>query len=349
MKILKKDLKHGEVKLLVETPEDVWYLSQIIDSGDTLKGKTPRKVKATEEATAEKRLVFLSLQVEKIDFEGALLRATGKILDGPEDVPRGTYHSFVLEPGIIITVIKPKWYSYQLDRLKEAAELKLPAVIICVFDREEAYFARMKRDGYELLGQIRGDVAKKGMDQKVKGSFYEQIIKELEAYDTRYKAGYIILASPSFWKEELLKVLRNDTLRKKLIQATCSSVDEGAIDEVLKRDEVKTALQHERVSRELRLVEQVMSEIAKQGVAVYGLKQVENASAAGAIATLLVTDKIITKSREENTFGRIDALLKNVDKQKGKVVLISSAHSGGKKLDGLGGVAALLRYKLSYE
>ena len=146
MKILKKDLKHGEVKLLVETPEDVWYLSQIIDSGDTLKGKTPRKVKATEEATAEKRLVFLSLQVEKIDFEGALLRATGKILDGPEDVPRGTYHSFVLEPGIIITVIKPKWYSYQLDRLKEAAELKLPAVIICVFDRECKFRCELEDD-----------------------------------------------------------------------------------------------------------------------------------------------------------------------------------------------------------
>ncbi len=349
MKILKKDLKHGEIKLLVETPEDVWYLSQLIDAGDALKGKTPRKIKATEAAEGERRMVFLSLAVEKIEFEDTVLRATGKILEGPEDVPRGTYHSFVLEPGTTITITKQKWFSYQLDRLEEAAESKIPSVVICVFDREEAYFARMKRAGYELLGHIRGEVAKKRMEQKTKGSFYEIIIKELEAYESRFKADYIVVASPSFWKEELLKALKNEQLRKKMIMATCSSADESGIDEVLKRSEVKAALQHERVSREMSLVDEVLVEIAKQGQATYGIKKVEEASAAGAIATLLVTDKLIQKTREENNFGRIDSIMKAVDRQKGKVVLISSTHSGGKKLDGLGGIAALLRYKLSYE
>ena len=53
MKILKKDIRHGEVKLLVETPEDVWYVSQLLDPGDVIKGKTPRKVKVSEEADAK--------------------------------------------------------------------------------------------------------------------------------------------------------------------------------------------------------------------------------------------------------------------------------------------------------
>ena len=47
-------------------------------------------------------------------------------------------------------------------------------------------------------------------------------------------------------------------------------------------------------------------------------------------------------------FEKIDFLMKKVEEMRGKVYLISSEHEGGKKLDGLGGVAGLLRYKLKY-
>ena len=35
-----------------------------------------------------------------------------------------------------------------------------------------------------------------------------------------------------------------------------------------------------------------------------------------------------------------------VDQTKGNVLVVGSDHEGGKKLGGLGGIAALLRYKL---
>ena len=351
MKILKKDIRHGEIKLLVETPEDAWYVSQLLDPGDILKGKTPRKVKVSEEADATKRMVFIALTVEKVDFSKTTnaLRASGKIIEAPEDIPHGSYHTFAIEPGSTISITKEHWYGYQLDRLTEAAETKIPNIIICVFDREEAYFARMKRPMPEILAHIEGEVEKKRTGVKVKTSFYEEIIKLLDQYDKRYKLDYIILASPAFWKEDLLKVLKNDELKKKIIQASCSSVDEGAIAEVLKRDEVQTALKQERTSRELVLVEKVLGEIAKKGAVVYGVTKTEEAAASGAVDTLLVTDGLIQKLRQENTFQRVDSIMRSVDKQKGTVVIISSEHSGGKKIDGIGGIAALLRYKLSYE
>lgn len=351
MKIVSKNLRQGEVKVNVETPEDVWYLSQLIDSGDTLKGKTPRKVKVNEEADATKRMVFIALTVEKVEFSKTTnaLRASGKILEGPEDVPHGSYHTFAIEPGTILTIQKEHWYGYQIERLIEAAETKPAKIVICVFDREEAYFARMTRSGAEMLTHIEGDVEKKRTGIKAKASFYEDIIKLLEQYDERYKLDFIIVASPAFWKEELFKVLKNDLLRKKLIQATCSSVDERAIDEVLKREEVQTALRQERSSKEMIFVEKVLEAISKKGAVVYGVKATEDAAIAGAVATLLVTDTLIQKLRQANTFARIDSIMRTVDKQKGTVVIISGEHIGGKKLDGLGGIAALLRYKLSYE
>jgi protein pelota len=351
MKIVSKNLRQGEVKVNVETPEDVWYLSQLIDSGDILKGKTPRKIKVSEEAEATKRMVYIALTVEKVEFSKTTnaLRASGKILEGPEDVPHGSYHTFAIEPGTILTIQKEHWYGYQLERLTEAAETKPAKIVICVFDREEAYFARMTRSGAEILTHIEGDVEKKRTGIKAKTSFYEEIIKLLEQYDERYKLDFIIVASPAFWKEELFKVLKNDALKKKMIQATSSSVDERAIDEVLKRDEVQTALRQERASKEMIAVEKVLEEISKKGAVVYGVKATEEAAIAGAVATLLVTDTLIQKLRQENNFARVDSIMRTVDKQKGTVIIISGEHIGGKKLDGLGGIAALLRYKLLYE
>ncbi len=40
--------------------------------------------------------------------------------------------------------------------------------------------------------------------------------------------------------------------------------------------------------------------------------------------------------------------MRTIDSMKGQVHIISSEHEGGKKLDGLGGLGALLRYKLNY-
>ncbi len=347
MKQLSFKPKFGEVKVLIENPDDLWYLSNIIDPGDNISGKTFRKIKVTEEASAERKKVFLALAVEKIDFSATELRVSGKVTEGPEDVPNGSYHTFSIEQGSTITIKKPEWLRFQLDYLKEATTVKVPKIIICVFDREESLFAKLTRDGYKMLSKLKGKVAKKAVDEKVKDTFYENIIKQLEEYNKRFSLDKIILASPAFWKEDLYKVLKSQELKKKIIQATCSGVDETAIAEVLKRKETQEALRQERVSKEMAVVEELFVAIAKKGPAAYGIKETTQAAEAGAIEQLLVTDKLIQKLREDNTFNKLDKIMKQVDKGKGKVWIISSEHESGRKLQGLGGIAAILRYKLS--
>ena len=62
---------------------------------------------------------------------------------------------------------------------------------------------------------------------------------------------------------------------------------------------MKEALQDERSLEEVAKVEELFTEIAKEGKAVYGWKEVNDAAGQGAIETLLVTDDCITKKREE--------------------------------------------------
>ena len=156
------------------------------------------------------------------------------------------------------------------------------------------------------------------------------------------------MASPSFFKEDLLKKIKDDDLKKKIVLATCGSVSPNAVDEVLKRDETKQVLRDDRVAKELKVVEELLKEISQEGLAVYGMAETRSAAEAGAIKTLLVSDGEIASQREAETFTGLESIMKVVDQTGGDVVIVTSEYAAGKKLDGLGGVAGLLRYQLQY-
>lgn len=350
MRILTKNLKKGIMKVCIESRDDLWTLHLVLEPNDVVHGQTMRKIKVGEEKTdVVKRTISLALRVEKVEFAKTqpVLRVLGKVRDGPEDVPRGSYHSFALEEGSVIEVEKEEWSNYQLKRIEEAAAEKKKPLLICILDREEAYLALSKRYGYDILTTLSGDVAKKEERAQSKGSFYEDVLNAVKEYARRYDVDTIILASPAFWKDELLKKITDEKLRSKIVLATCSSAKEDAIPEILMRPEVLEIVKRERFAQEMRLVEEIFVEIAKDGKVAYGKKEVSNAIQSGAIETVLVTDKYMHKLHEENKFTELDEMLRAAEKMKGDVHIISSEHQGGARLDGLGGIAAKLRYKLT--
>ncbi len=353
MKIIHKDIKKGILKLRIQNLADLWYLSHIIDAGDLVSSRTQRKIKSEREGDRNiktfTKIVFLKIRAEKMEFHkySDKLRVSGKIVEGPEDVARGSYHTLTLEPTVVITIEKERWLKFQLDRLSEAAKQKAASILICLMDRERAIFAHLKTYGFDVLSEIKGNVQKKDSPEKVKsGSFYQEIISKLKDYDSRHDYSKIIVASPAFWKEYFTRQLENDELGKKIITSTCSSVDVDGINEVLRRPEIISALKEDLVVKEINLVEELLTSIRKNSLAAYGLAETANAVDMGAVRTLLVTDSLVHKSREEGTYGRIDSMLKKVESMKGDIAIISAEHDGGKKLDGLGGIGALLRYKI---
>ena len=354
MKLVHSDLKKGIAKVKIENLDDLWYLNQIIEKNDIIKGKTLRKIKIGDETQRKQKIakksVFLVIQVEKVEFSKTsnILRISGTVKQGPEDVPLGSHHTFNIEENSIITVTKQKWLKFQIDKLKEASRDVSAKILICVHDREEAYFALMKKYGYQLLASIKGTVTKKADVKQVETNFYKEILKQLEEYNERYNLSKIIIASPAFWKEELMKEIEDDNLKSKIILATCSSVGENAINEVLKRPETENALKQDRISKELKFVEELFLEISKNDMASYGLKETKNVADAGAVKILLITDNFIQRKRMEDKYDGIEQIMKTVDSTKGDILIVGSDNEAGKKLDGLGGIAAILRYKINY-
>ncbi|HLC88541.1 MAG TPA: mRNA surveillance protein pelota [Candidatus Nanoarchaeia archaeon] len=348
MDLIKADFRKGTVILRVTDLDDLWYLSHLIDPGDFIRSKTTRKIKIGDTDNAVRKTLTLTIEAETIEFSesGQSLRVNGKVKDGPEDVPRESYQNISLEEGSEFTLEKAGWLSYQKQKLQEATEKKYN-YLLCLFDREEALFALTAKKGYTLLVKMSGDVPKKRNLTVVKGDFQKEIITALDIYNSRYQPENIILASPAFYKEDLLKRITAPDLKEKIVLSTCSAVDESALDEVIKQPELKEILKDSRSRQEKELMDELLSAINKEEPAVYGWSQVQEAIAAGAISKLLITDEFIQQKREQGEFQKVDELMKKVDSLHGKIHLLSAKNESGKKLNGLGGVAGLLRYRYS--
>ncbi|MBI2151595.1 mRNA surveillance protein pelota [Candidatus Woesearchaeota archaeon] len=358
MRIITSDYKKGLVKLKITDPEDLWYLSQIIEPGDLLTAKTTRKVKIGdgENAKVDKKTLILTVKAEELtlDLESKVLRINGKVQEAQEFVPAGSYHAISLELDAEFKLEKKEWFSYQKQKLEEAAQSK-HLYLICLLDREETLFALTKKSGYNVLLTLKGEVQKKARFTETKTAsktagkekdFYQEIISQLEEYNTRHTPERIIIASPAFYKEDLFKRINNPELKKKMALATCSDITETALNEVMKSPELKSALQDSRLREEKLLMDDLLREINKNELAVYGWKETLQAGAAGAISQLFLSDKFIHQRRKEEKYSEVEELMKTVDNCQGRINLFSSEQESGKKLDGIGGIAAILKYKV---
>jgi len=349
MKIIQLDKKQATAKIELTRPEDCWVLTHVIEPGDKVRARTIRKIKKGGEdvrkQTIIKKPVTLTVEVEKTELSESTIRILGVIVDGPEDIPRGQHHTIALEQNQSFRILKPKGFkAHHLARLDEASQPEPNQILLVVHDREQAIIGLIT-SGVKILTHLKGNVAKKDQVQQSE-NFYKQLTKVIQDYKKQHNTKTVIIASPAFFKEDLIKEFPPE-LKKQVVQATCSSVTKNGIEEVLKRDELQSALKQDRLTKHLKLVEQITQELATSGKVAYGTDEVEQAANAGAITTLIVTELKIKTAKEENNFDRLDSIMIVADKAGAALVLMDSSSDPGKRVDGLGGIAALLRYKIN--
>lgn len=349
MKIIESDFQKGNFKLKTENLDDLWYLNSIVDIGDTLSGQTERKIKINSGADTKtnitKKKIYLTIEVEKIDFHkySNNLRISGKITNGPEDIARGQYHTFDIDKDTILSINKTNILEYQIKKLKEAALNKSTNILIVSISRENATFALLKKYGFEILSSLKGEYAKKSFTENIASNFFEDVAKIINDYKEKHNINIVVIGTINFWRKKIETEIKKYNL--KTIYCDCHNDGNSAIQEIIKREEVKAALIEEQSIEEFSLIENLLIEISKEGLYAYGINEVNLASETGAIKDLLITDKFISKHREAGTFQQIETIIKSTDISKGNIHIISSDHEGGQQLDNLTGIAALLRYK----
>ena len=352
MKIINEDEKEGIVEIVPETLDDLWHLSHIVEIGDNASSKTTRRIQDNtgdkiRSDRGVKKTFYLGLDIENVSFHlfTGKLRLTGVITRGPEDlIPLGSHHTLEVKLNTPITIKKERWPKWAIKRLNQAIEAskKLSAIIV-VLEDDTATLGLMRQFGIEYYGPIKGDVSGKRIVDKNRQKnivqFYEKVVESIEKFDSIQN---IIIAGPGFVKNDFydyLKDKHSDLAKISIIEPTGSGGRNG-ISEVLKKGTVEKLTSENRVALEMGAVDNLLTEIAKNSSkVVYGLRETKNAINLGAVSQLLILD---TKVASENMGDAMDM----VENMKGDVMVISSEHEGGKQLESLGGMAAILRYEI---
>lgn len=353
MKILKQDRKNGFIEVLPEVLDDLWHLSHIIVSGDSVSSKTTRRI---QDNTGDKlrsdrgikKTFFLRIKVETVNFHmfTGKLRITGVITKGPEDlIPLGSHHTLEVKLNQALKINKFNWPKWAIDRLEEAikSSKKLSAIII-VLEDDNATIGLIRQFGVEYYGPIIGDISGKRIIDKNRPKLVEQYYNKIIDSILKFKdIETIILAGPGFVKNNFYNYLKekNKEIAKKAIIENTGSGGRVGIHEVLKNGTVEKITAENRISHEIIAIEELLKEIAtSSNKVVYGKKETVNAAYAGAVEKILILDKLISR---EN----LEKIMNLVENMNGKVMIISSEHDGGKQLESLGGIGALLRYPIS--
>ncbi len=347
MKLLKKELRfnEGELSLIAESLDDLWHLKYILEPGDMVYAFTKRRIEgATDKLRpekADKKTVRLGIKVEKVEFHkfSNRLRVHGIIAEG---IDEGAYHTLNIEDGTNLSVVK-KWKNDQLERIKEAEiASKRPKVIIAMIEEGEACIGVVRQFGVEESSSLRQSLGK-GEGNK-RNEFFGELASQLKW--AAEKVDAVILAGPGFTKEDFLDFLKvkEAEIAKKVVLEDTSSIGISGFQEVLRRGAVDRIMEESRIGREAQLIEELIRELSIDGKAAYGMQDVKNAQNLGAIEFLLITDELLRTQREDNS---IDGFLKDVEHAQGKIVVFSTEFEPGKKLESLGGIAAILRFKVT--
>ncbi|MEE8168061.1 MAG: mRNA surveillance protein pelota [Candidatus Hydrothermarchaeales archaeon] len=352
MKIIHRDKKEGVIKLKPEVLDDLWYLKSVIQEGDLVSGRSYRRIRDEEKLRADKgeRVpVSLDIAVENVEFHPSInrLRITGKIKKGPEDlISLEAYHTLDVQLNNVIS-IKKEWKQWQFERLKEAEKAaKTPLALVVAVEDGEAEFALMRRYGVDFIVRITSPVSGKRLEKEHEVSvkeFYAKVASKLQELFKKEDIKGIIIGGPGFTKENLLAHLKD---RYPKVAEICRLEGTGSggktgVYEVIKRGAVERVAEDSRVSLETMLVERLFKEIAKDsGLCAYGLKEVRSALDYGAVEKLLLSDVYLRTDEE------CDKFIKKVKKAGGEAIIVSTEHEAGERLQSLGGIAALLRFRV---
>lgn len=349
MRVVHKDLKHGKIKLVVETLDDFWHLQHLVEPNDIVTAQTWRREREVGDKLRPERLkkrrVTLSIRVEGVEFHkhANRLRLLGTILRGPDI---GKHHSFSLEFGSALAITK-NWRPDHLDRIREAVRAsRRPRVLLVALDDVSAEFALVRQYGLDEIGMIsRAKVGKRYAVEREadERKFFHKLAAAMNDIISRESVRAAIVAGPGFTKDAFVEFLREKypELIPKVKIDNISSGGRVGLYEIVRRGLVERVSRENRVSFETSLVEQLMMEIAKGGPATYGEAEVKRAASLGAVERLLVADELLRRNR-----AGVEGVLEQARRTRGKVIIVSTEHDAGKQLRALGGIAALLRFKV---
>jgi protein pelota len=347
MKVIFQDLNHQEIKLMPENLDDIWHLYNIIQKNDLVRALTYRTdEQSTDKIRSKKstkKRIKLDIRVEEVKFHefSDRLRIHGIIEEGPQD--KGSYHTLnvTAEDMNKITIIKKQWQQHELERIQEAVKNSKQSIVVFIsLDEDTATLAILHQSGIQLKAEIQSHRSGKMYESiDTEKEYFEEIISMIKTIKNE-QTPLVILGS-GFTKDHLVKYGKQNhpELFEKCIVHTTGHAGLNGLHEAIKSKVIEHIVKENRMIMETHLIEKLFEEIKKNGLATYGENEVENALKKGAVDHLLISDVLVRTQQGEK-------MLKIAQDTQSNFTIINTIHEIGKKFNGIGGIAAILRYKI---
>ncbi|MGA2934891.1 MAG: mRNA surveillance protein pelota [Methanomicrobiales archaeon] len=329
---------HGEIRLFAESVDDLWHLSHLVRPGDLVFATTFRSVELVQDKIRpekpEKKPVRLGIRVEGVAFHpyANRLRISGVIQHG---VDEGSHHTINLDAGSEVSVIKT-WRQVDLDRIERAVKASTSgAVHILAVEEGEAELYRIRQFGPEIVTTV-VQGSGKGSDPGGRAGLFERVAALVGEI-----TGTVVIAGPGFVKDEVAKYLREKIpdLKDRCITVETKRSGRGAVTEALGKGVLEKITGDLQLKREAELLDTFLERMGKGEPVAYGRAEVEEAVSAGAAEQVLVIDDMV-RIRD------VAELLERAERTRSRVTVFSSLFDPGSQLLALGGIAAMLRYRM---
>ncbi|KAI1007278.1 hypothetical protein K3495_g948 [Podosphaera aphanis] len=375
MRLIKQNIERdgsGTATLFPEESEDMWHAYNLIATGDELRASAIRRVtteSATGSTSSHRVHITLSVVVRSIDFDPQVgqLHVNGQVTEENQWVRVGAFHTLDLELRRNFTIAKKDgWDSVALEALKEAIkEEKEGTVPAIVMDEGMANICLITENRTILKQRVEVAVAKKRAGRSAdhdKGmvKFFDISLDALKRHFDITQPRPVLIASPGFIAAGFLKYILDDATRagnksilgnkKNFVVIHSSSGHLHSLNEVLKSPEVLARLKDTKYAKETQLMDKFLELLRKDnGKAWYGPSEVIKAVEQGAVGqgggTLLINHSLF-RSQEIGERKKWVSLVDKVKENGGDARILSGDHESGKRLESLGGIAAILTYPL---
>ena len=354
MRIADRMQAEGDRERLTVVPEsldDLWHLSHIVEPGDRVAGDTTRRIQRNDDQLrdtgGEREHIWVGLDVETIEFArfANRLRVGGLIEECSREDQLEQHHTINVEQHTELEIEK-RFKPDQRDRLEAAVEATdNPDVAVATVEEGQAYVHTVAQYGTEERASICGPSGK-GEYARPRA----ELFGELTAVLARMEVDAIVLAGPGFTKTDALGYIEEEApeVAEHVTTVDTSSVGDRGVHEVLKRGAVEEIQRETRIAGESELIDDLMKRIAEGVKVAYGPEQVARAAEYGAIERLLVLDDRLRAERSGEGDWEVDAdeIIETTEQKGGEVTVFSGEFDPGRQLANLGGIAALLRYRL---
>lgn len=350
MRLIHQDPALGLLRLRLETPSDLWRIARLIRPGDRVGASTTRRdPEAPESARAaerDRRRVFLVVRAEQVEFHGfgaQHVRVTGPIVEGPFD--HGRHHTLDLAEGSEVAVTKEELSGGDRTLLEEGlAHRGEPVLLVAAVDWGESSIVRLSgrvvQPVADLLRTLPGKRFGGAGAEAARVGYREEVTRLLAGIAPT--AAAVILAGPGFFKEQLAEALLGiaPELKGRLHLVATAESGSAGIHELLRSGRASEVLRGSVAAEEEDLVEQLVRALGGGRRAAVGPVEVARAAEVGALETLLVDEERLGDAE-------VRRLLDGARAARARVLIVSAHGEAGRRLAGLGGIAALLRFDWS--